>query len=315
MTAVHLPARAHPHDQGPGVRLRSVPWFRPPGLAVPSLVSWLLLAALLALLSACGGGGRGGPAVTNLTASVPTFGRALSITANGSGLDDPGVTLSVQGPCTGVTRNATTVEFQLTFSCTVNGVGDLVAILRNVNGVELGRLSVTVPVPRVSMTLTQGSRSGTMVIELDPVAAPVTVTNFLSYVNSGFYRNTFMHRVVPLKLAQGGGYETGPQLKANTTAPIVLESRNGLRNLRGTIAMARTSEPNSATSQFFFNVSDNPEFDFIDDTLPGYAVFGRLISGLDVLDELGRVSVTVIDNALPSFPQPEVTISAISQVR
>lgn len=130
---------------------------------------------------------------------------------------------------------------------------------------------------------------GDFVLELNPKAAPKTVENFLTYVKSGFYKNTLFHRVIPNFMIQGGGFVSGMEEK-DTRKAIALESRKGLSNLRGTIAMARTSDPNSATSQFFINVRDNH---FLDASQAqdgyGYAVFGRVISGMQTVDAIARV--------------------------
>ena len=130
---------------------------------------------------------------------------------------------------------------------------------------------------------------GDFVLELNPKAAPKTVENFLTYVKSGFYKNTLFHRVIPNFMIQGGGFVSGMEEK-DTRKAIALESRNGLSNLRGTIAMARTSDPNSATSQFFINVRDNH---FLDASQAqdgyGYAVFGRVISGMQTVGAIARV--------------------------
>ncbi len=130
---------------------------------------------------------------------------------------------------------------------------------------------------------------GDFVLELNPKAAPKTVENFLTYVKSGFYKNTLFHRVIPNFMIQGGGFVSGMEEK-DTRKAIALESRNGLSNLRGTIAMARTSDPNSATSQFFINVRDNHFLD-ADQAQDGYgyAVFGRVISGMQTVDAIARV--------------------------
>lgn len=132
---------------------------------------------------------------------------------------------------------------------------------------------------------------GEIVIELESVKAPVTVANFLQYVNEGFYTSTLFHRVVPGFVVQGGGFITGSVAKTGVRSAIVLESNNGLSNVRGTIAMARTSAPNSATSQFFVNSVDNSACldhgrTSCDTTGNGYAVFGRVISGLSTIDAI-----------------------------
>jgi len=279
-------------------------------------VAALALACALAL-SACGGGGggRGEPTVTNLSASGIAYSRTMTVTASGSGLNDTGVFMTVDGPCGTPSRSGSATDSQVQFSCQVTGVGALSPRIRKSNGDELARVTVSVPLPQVSMAVRQGDRTGFMLVELDPAAAPVTALNFITYVNNAFYSNTLFHRVLAGKIAQGGGYSTGLVLKAGTAAPIALESNNGLRNLRGTIAMARTNAFNSATSQFYFNVSDNPEFDYVSAEQPGYAVFGRVVQGLEVLDEIGKVETKVVNSGLPSAPVTEVFVTTALQVR
>ena len=132
--------------------------------------------------------------------------------------------------------------------------------------------------------------AGDIVIELDAAKAPKSVDNFLQYVNAGHYNGTVFHRVIPSFMIQGGGMTA--DLKEKTTrAPIPLESKNGLSNARGTVAMARTNDPNSATSQFFINVKDNERLNAAN--APdgnGYAVFGKVVSGMDVVDKIRDVS-------------------------
>jgi len=131
---------------------------------------------------------------------------------------------------------------------------------------------------------------GDITIELFPTQAPATVTNFLQYVNSGFYDGLIIHRVISNFMAQGGGYLPGGYLKTNgLRPPIINESYNGLKNLRATVAMARTNDSNSATSQFFINVVDNPFLNRGDPTAVdanGYCVFGQVISGMDIVDQI-----------------------------
>ena len=131
---------------------------------------------------------------------------------------------------------------------------------------------------------------GVITLELDEARAPESVKNFLGYVESGHYTNTLFHRVIDGFMVQGGGFEPGMKLKA-TKAPVKNEAQNGLKNTRYTVAMARTSEPHSATAQFFINVNDNG---FLDHTAPtpqgwGYCVFGRVTEGADVVDRIKAV--------------------------
>ena len=132
--------------------------------------------------------------------------------------------------------------------------------------------------------------AGTITLDLDAARAPETVKNFLAYVASGHYENTVFHRVIDGFMIQGGGFAPGMKQKP-TGAPIKNEAANGLKNVRYTIAMARTSEPHSATAQFFINVNDNG---FLDHTAPtpqgwGYCVFGRVTEGQDVVDRIKAV--------------------------
>ncbi|KAK70195.1 peptidylprolyl isomerase [Bordetella holmesii] len=140
--------------------------------------------------------------------------------------------------------------------------------------------------PRVKLQTNQGD----MVITLDAEKAPKTVANFLTYVKDGFYNGTVFHRVIDGFMIQGGGFEPGLKQKP-TQAPIENEANNGLKNDKYTVAMARTSDPHSATAQFFINVANN---DFLNFTAPtpqgwGYAVFGKITEGTDVIDKIRGV--------------------------
>ena len=131
---------------------------------------------------------------------------------------------------------------------------------------------------------------GVIQLELDAENAPITVANFLEYVKSGHYDGTIFHRVIPGFVIQGGGLESGMKEKA-TQAPIENEADNGLKNRTGTICMARTNDPHSATSQFFINLKDNSFLDHTEKTASGwgYAVFGRVTSGMDVVEAIAAV--------------------------
>lgn len=128
---------------------------------------------------------------------------------------------------------------------------------------------------------------GEFTVELFPEEAPITVENFLQYVSDGFFDGTVFHRVVPGFVIQGGGLTAELEAK-KTRAPITNEARNGLKNQRGTLSMARTNEVNSATSQFFVNLKDNAFLDHKPGSF-GYAVFGRVTSGMDVIDRIAKV--------------------------
>lgn len=132
---------------------------------------------------------------------------------------------------------------------------------------------------------------GDIVIELNPQAAPVTVKNFLRYVEDGFYDGTIFHRVIYNFMIQGGGF-TPDMLEKDTYKPIKNEANNDLPNVRGTIAMARQTNPDTATSQFFINHTENGSLDYVSDAQPGYAVFGKVVEGLDVVDAIAQVDTT-----------------------
>lgn len=129
---------------------------------------------------------------------------------------------------------------------------------------------------------------GDITIELAADKAPKSTANFLAYVNSGFYDGTVFHRVIDNFMVQGGGFTKELQQKP-TRAAIVNEAKNGLSNVRGSVALARTADPNSATAQFFINVVDNPQLDYAGDAQPGYCVFGKVVAGLDVVDKIKAV--------------------------
>jgi peptidyl-prolyl cis-trans isomerase A (cyclophilin A) len=137
------------------------------------------------------------------------------------------------------------------------------------------------------------TNKGNIEIELNEEKAPVTVGNFLSYVDSGFYNETLIHRVVKGFVIQGGGL-TKEMIEKPTNPPIINEAKNGLSNLRGTIGMARTSVVDSATSEFFINTKDNTRLDYRDDQHYGYAVFGKVISGMDVVDVIENMAVHTV---------------------
>ncbi|MDH5546025.1 MAG: peptidylprolyl isomerase [Gammaproteobacteria bacterium] len=140
-------------------------------------------------------------------------------------------------------------------------------------------------VPRVKLK----TNVGDILLELNPAKAPVSVENFLEYVRSGFYDGTIFHRVISNFMIQGGGF-TEKFVQKDVRAPIKNEANNGLRNNRGTIAMARTADPQSATAQFFINVVNNNFLDFRAQTSRGwgYAVFGKVVEGMDVVDKIRR---------------------------
>jgi len=155
---------------------------------------------------------------------------------------------------------------------------------------------------------------GEIKIELYPDKAPVTVQNFLSYVEDGFYDGTIFHRVIENFMIQGGGFVSGMSQK-ETKDPIVNEAGNGLSNRRGTIAMARTNVVNSATAQFFINVADNNFLDHADDTPRGfgYCVFGKVLEGMDIVDKIVSVPTGTFGHHSDVPREDIVIISATSE--
>lgn len=152
---------------------------------------------------------------------------------------------------------------------------------------------------------------GTFAIALDPAKAPKSVENFLSYVDAKHYDDTLFHRVIESFMIQGGGYDAKSERKP-TTAPVPNEADNGLKNTRGTVAMARTGDPHSATAQFFVNVVDNK---FLDHTAKsqegwGYTVFGTVIEGMDVVDKIRAVE-TSPQGSFKDAPKTPVSITSI----
>ncbi len=163
-------------------------------------------------------------------------------------------------------------------------------------------------------TVKMQTNYGTVLIQLNSEKAPKTVANFLSYVNSGFYTGTLFHRVIENFMIQGGGMTRGMQPKA-TQPPIPNEANNELKNEEGSIAMARTSDPHSASSQFFINVADN---DFLNYRAPtpdgwGYCVFGKVIEGIDVVNKIKQVATTS-KGFHKDVPQQEVIIESVEEI-
>lgn len=170
---------------------------------------------------------------------------------------------------------------------------------------EMAKTEKTLPVVVMETSL------GNVEIELDSEKAPLTVANFLSYVDEGFYNGTIFHRVIPNFMIQGGGF-TSAMIQKPTKAPIKNEADNGLKNTRGTIAMARTAIVDSATAQFFINTVDNRYLDFQSPTIRGYgyAVFGRVVSGMDTVDAISAAQTGYV-NGMKDVPLKTIEIKTI----
>jgi peptidyl-prolyl cis-trans isomerase A (cyclophilin A) len=166
--------------------------------------------------------------------------------------------------------------------------------------------------PVVALEVAQGRTAfGTITVALNPEKAPITVRNFLKYVRSGFYEGTVFHRVIPGFMIQGGGFTPALEEKP-TEGPIRNEAKNGLRNSRGTIAMARKNDPDSADAQFFINLRDNHRLDWGIGGA-GYAVFGQVIEGMDVADKVAAVP-TASRGPHENVPQMAVVIRNVREV-
>lgn len=165
--------------------------------------------------------------------------------------------------------------------------------------------------PRVKMETSLGD----MIIELDAAKAPISTQNFLKYTNAKFYDGTVFHRVMPGFMIQGGGYDANlDEKKAGLNPPIKNEWQNGLKNTRGTIAMARTNDPDSATAQFFINVVDNSQLDQPMSGGAAYAVFGKVVEGMDTVDKI-RNTETQNSPKYPGGKVVPVTTVVIKSVR
>lgn len=165
--------------------------------------------------------------------------------------------------------------------------------------------------PKVLFETSEGS----FTVELEAQKAPQSVANFLEYVDSGFYVGTIFHRVIPGFVIQGGGFT--PELgRKETRAPIANEAENGLKNERGTLAMARTSDPNSATSQFYVNLQDNRSLDHRNPSPAGigYAVFGRVTDGMDVVDKIAATPRGT-QNGMSDVPNAPIVITGARRVK
>jgi peptidyl-prolyl cis-trans isomerase A (cyclophilin A) len=154
--------------------------------------------------------------------------------------------------------------------------------------------------------------AGTIRLELYPAKAPKTVENFLQYVRDGHYNGTIFHRVIPGFMIQGGGM-TPNMAQKKTRAPIPIESKNGLKNEVGSLAMARTSDPNSATAQFFINVKNNSSLDYPGSDGHGYTVFGKVVSGMDVVNKITAMP-TGSQGMYQDVPRTPVVIESVTVV-
>jgi cyclophilin family peptidyl-prolyl cis-trans isomerase len=277
------------------------------------------LVGVSLLLNACGGGDGGNsdfpPVVTGFKVQTLQYGRTAVIYVGGNDLRST-ITVDTSSACEKPSFAASSSTTQLVINCVVTAVGEIPFTLKAANGQVLYQTTLNVPKPQVQFSISQGTTSlGNITLELEPSAAQITVNNFLNYVNTGYYNNTLFHRVIPGFVVQAGGYTSGMVKKPGQRDPIVLQSNNGLSNLRGTVAMARLSNPvDSATSEFYINLVDNTSLNYKSDidSERGYAVFGTVVQGLDVADAMAKQPTANV-NPNANVPITDLTITTMRQ--
>jgi peptidyl-prolyl cis-trans isomerase A (cyclophilin A) len=276
-----------------------------------ALLIFSIAMAVACLLSACGGGNDFPPVVTGVKVQSAQYGKTATIYLGGKDLRS-NLKVDTSGACTNPTfaSNSNSNTDTLVLNCLVTKTGDLSLVVQTAEGVAVYSTTLNVPLPQVALITGKGS----MTLELDPTLAPISTNNFLSYVNKGFYRGTLFHRVIPSFVIQGGGYATGMIKKADQSAPIQLESNKGLSNVRGSLAMARTYVPNSATSEFYINLVDNLSLDYKNAANPGYAVFGKVVQGMDVADAIAAEPRGVV-GVFSDVPLVEIALSLALQTQ
>jgi len=243
------------------------------------------------------------PSVSAITAGTAIYNKVATFTVTGQNLNN-GITVNTNDACTNLTEKPGGTATSTSFSCIPTSVGSFnIIVADSVRGGILSQTSVAVPFPQVTIVTSMG----TIIVELYPNKAPITVSNYLQYVNEGYYTNTSFYRVIKNAVIQGGGNGAG-----TLHSPIALEppSVTGLSNMRGTIAMVRTTNLNSATSDFFINTVNNNSSsgNNLDTGSGGYAVFGAVIQGIDIVK---TIEATAVDSN--SKPTTTVTIISASQ--
>jgi len=269
-----------------------------------------LTLGLLGLLSACGGGGNSDfkPIVSEIRVQGLRYGQTAVIDIAGQFLRNDMV--ADTGSCTNPSFSASSTPDHAVLNCKVSATGSLPITIKSAAGAVLFTQTLTVLQPQVTLITSKGN----IVMALNADQVPTTVDNFLSYVSSGFYQGTLFHRVIAGFVVQGGGYTKSLVKKTGQLAPIVLETNKGLLNTRSTVAMARTNVPDSATSEFFVNLVDNPALDYQSEANPGYAVFGKVVQGMDVVDKIAAVP-TATSNGFADVPISDVTIQFAVQIQ
>ena len=267
------------------------------------------LCALACLLTACGGTNDFAPVVTGVKVQSAQYGKTATIYLGGKDLRS-NLLVDTSGACTNPTFASNSNTDTLVLNCLVAKTGDFPLVVQTAEGAAIFSTTLNVPLPQVALITAKGS----ITVELDPTLAPISTNNFLSYVSKGFYRDTLFHRVIPNFVVQGGGYTTGMVKKTDQSAPIALESNKGLSNVRGSLAMARTNLPNSATSEFYINLVDNLSLDYKNAANPGYAVFGKVVQGMDVVDAIAAEPTGVV-SGFSDVPLSEIALSLALQTK
>jgi cyclophilin family peptidyl-prolyl cis-trans isomerase len=261
----------------------------------------------LLVISGCGGSSGFPPVITGVKAQSLMFGRTATIYLGGKDLRS-NLVVDAGTACTNPSFAANSSTDLLVLNCLVKSVGEFTLTVKTETGEIIFSGSLNVPKPEVAIL----TNKGTISVELDPNLAPVSSANFLSYVGSGFYSNTLFHRVIAGFVIQAGGYTSGMLKKPGQLNPIILESKNGLSNKRGTLAMARSYLFNSATSEFYINLANNTALDYVNAGSPGYAVFGTVTQGLDVVDTIAAEPTGIL-NGFSDVPRNEITINLVLQ--
>lgn len=258
------------------------------------------------LLASCGGSGDN-QRITQVKTTLKYSQQAVIYIA---GIDLRYDMVVTTKACKNPTFSSQSIPELAILNCTLGEPGEYPLSIASPAGKVLYSGTLTVPQPQVTLV----TPSGNIVMELNPAVAPITVNNFLAYVNKGAYARTLFHRVIPGFVVQGGGYASG-LVKIAQSAPIVLESNKGLSNVSASVAMARTDVFDSATSEFYINLADNSkDLDYQDAEHPGYAVFGKVVQGMDVVDAIASVPTGTVGTFL-NVPTTDIAVTIALQTQ
>ena len=274
-----------------------------------SLVKLFLLLVLAGVLSACGGANGFPPVVTGVKVQSAQYGKTATIYIGGKDLRS-NLIVDTAGACINPSFATNSFSETLVLNCAVAKTGDFPFVVKTAEGLDIFSTTLTISLPQVALITSKGG----ITVELDPRLTPVSTTNFLSYVNKGFYTSTLFHRVIPNFVVQGGGYSSGMVKKSGQNSTIELETNKGLSNVRGSLAMARTNLANSATSEFYINLVDNLSLDYKNAANPGYAVFGKVVQGMDVVEAIAAEPTGVV-SGFSDVPLVEISLTLALQIK